>query len=87
VRHRATHQFWRLYEALSESNRRSADKSFEILKSNPQHPSLRLKRIGRLWSARVNDDYRVLGLDHPDGIVWIWIGNHDDYERKIKGTP
>ncbi len=33
--------------------RELADKNFELLKENPRHPSLQLKRIEELWSARV----------------------------------
>lgn len=60
-----------------------ADNCFALLKSDSRHPSLHLKRIGRLWSVRVGDHYRALGIDDPDGIYWIWIGSHADYDKKI----
>jgi hypothetical protein len=44
---------------------------------------LHFKRVGRYWSARVSDAYRALGLDHPNGIYWFWIGTHDEYDRLI----
>jgi len=53
VTHVASPDFWRLYEQLPENVRRLADKNFEILKADPRHPSLRLKKVGRYWSARI----------------------------------
>ncbi len=63
------------------SVRRAADGKFEILKSDASHPSLRFKRTGRYWSVRAGGSYRALGVDAPDGLLWIWIGSHDEYER------
>jgi len=69
--------------ALPEDIRSLADKNFQLLKSNPRHPSLHFKRIGELWSARVGDHYRALGFDVHDGINWFWIGTHADYDKMI----
>jgi len=60
-----------------------ADKNFQLLQSNPRHPSLHFKRIGELWPARVGEHYRVLGFDVQDGISWFWIGTHADYDKMI----
>jgi hypothetical protein len=83
VRHSASSRFWAAYHAIPEDARALADKNFALLKGNPRHPSLHLKRIGELWSARVGDHYRVLGLEVPDGIQWIWIGTHADYDKML----
>jgi hypothetical protein len=49
--------------------RRLADKNYQLLKDNPRHPSLQLKRIdGELWSVRVGQHYRAIGIDAPGGI-------------------
>lgn len=34
-----------------------ADRSFTRLKDDPRHPSLRFKKVGRFWSARVGLRY------------------------------
>jgi hypothetical protein len=47
VRHRATPRFWRCYDALPDEVRRLADQSYELLKRDGRHPSLRLKKAGR----------------------------------------
>jgi hypothetical protein len=85
VKHRASPKFWSLYKELPVPIRHLADKNYLLLKDNPRHPSLRLKRIGTLWSVRVGDHYRALGVDdEPDGIYWIWIGPHADYDRIVR---
>jgi len=75
--------FWTLYWTLPAEIRELADKNFELLKENPRHPSLQLKRIEELWSVRVGRQYRAIGIDVPDGIQWIWIGSHADYDKLI----
>ena len=74
-------EFWELYEALPQSVQDLADKSFALLKANPQHPSLHFKRIGDYRSARVGLSYRALGVDVPEGVLWFWIGTHAEYDR------
>jgi hypothetical protein len=54
-----------------------------LLKANSRHPSLQLKRIEELWSARIGQHYRAIGIDAPGGIQWIWIGSHADYDKFI----
>ena len=88
MQHRATVAFWQNYQALPAAVRSRADKQFELLKSNPQHPSLQFKKISdrlgqELWSARVTLNYRVLALKRADGYLWFWIGNHDAYDLLI----
>jgi hypothetical protein len=86
MRHATLPRFWRYYEQLPQEVRDLADKNFELLKVDPYHPSLHLKRVGRkrqLWSVRVGAHYRALGMDKPEGIVWFWIGTHAEYDRLL----
>lgn len=83
MKHYASRRFWALYQDLPEDVRRLADKNYKLLKANPAHPSLRFKRIGPVWSARVGRGYRVLGHDVPDGIQWFWIGSHAEYDKLV----
>jgi hypothetical protein len=62
-----------------------ADASYELLKSNDQHPSLHLKKVGRFWSVRVGLHYRALGVEDGPDLVWFWIGHHSEYDRLIVG--
>jgi hypothetical protein len=82
--HRTTDQFWQRYLALPEDVRNAADKSFQLLKENPRHPSLQFKKVGKFWSARVGLAHRALAVEDEDGFVWVWIGGHADYERITK---
>jgi hypothetical protein len=52
-----------------------------LLKSDPRHSSLRLKKVGAFWSVRVGLHYRALAKDHPEGLLWWWIGPHGSYDR------
>lgn len=85
MRHFASPDFWRCYHDLPPEIRDLADKAFARLKQNPRHPSLRFERKGKGWSARVSRGYRALAKERPEGMVWFWIGPHDEYERLIRG--
>ena len=82
--HWASPRFWETYAGLPENVRKIADRSFELLKKNPQHPSLNLKRVGRYWSARVELHYRALAVEIDDGLLWFWIGHHAQYDALIR---
>jgi hypothetical protein len=84
LKHFASTRFWRLYEALPADVRAVADKNYELLRANPRHPSLHLKRIDDLWSVRAGIDYRTLGIEVPEGIMWVWIGTHGEYDKIIR---
>jgi len=81
--HLASPAFWALYQGLPADIRALADKNFALLKHDPRHPSLRLKKIDDLWSVRVGDHYRALGTDVKEGVYWIWIGSHADYDKIV----
>jgi hypothetical protein len=84
MNHFATPEFWAHYRRLPAEVQRLADKNFALLKSDPQHPSLRLKKIGEVWSARVGLHYRVLAKVRTEGLVWFWIGPHGEYDQWLK---
>ncbi|HEY4232563.1 MAG TPA: hypothetical protein VGM76_04000 [Lacipirellulaceae bacterium] len=84
MKHFATPEFWGHYRQLPAEIRQLADKNFAILRQNLHHPSLRLKRLGIYWSARVGLRYRVLAKDRSEGLVWFWIGRHGEYEQLIQ---
>jgi hypothetical protein len=83
LNHYAAPGFWRCYDALPAAIRELGDKQFELLKTNPRHPSLHYKVVGRFRSARVGQHYRALGVDVEDGVLWWWIGTHADYDRLV----
>jgi len=82
--HRTTDQFWRRYRDLPEEVRDAADKSFHLLKENLHHPSLQFKRIGAFWSVRIGLAHRALAVEDGNDFIWVWIGNHDEYENMLR---
>lgn len=79
--HHANPSFWQCYHRLPAAIQKLADGNFALLKRDPRHPSLRLKKVGRHWSVRVADHYRAVGVESPQGIVWYWIGTHAEYDH------
>nr|WP_210311378.1 hypothetical protein [Rhizobium leucaenae] len=61
-----------------------ADRNFELLKSNPKHPSLHFKQVGRFWSARVGISWRALAVADGEYLIWFWIGSHTDYDKLLR---
>ena len=87
MKSRATPKFWKLYARLPRNVQRRARKAYQMWQVDPGHPSLHFKRVDDeepIYSARVSEDYRVLGLLEGDTVIWFWIGNHDEYERLLK---
>ena len=85
MRHRATPRFWRCYRALPEEVQRLADRCYEQLRADPHHPSLRFKKVGRLWSVRVGLHYRALAVEDAGELAWFWIGTHAEYDQLLAG--
>lgn len=76
--------FWRAYARLSEVNRQAARRAYALFTKNPDHPSLRFKKLGgydQVWSVRVNEQYRAIGERHGDTIIWVWIGTHNEFDK------
>ena len=83
MKHFASPEFWKCYRALPESVQALADKCFALLKSEPRHPSLHFKRVGRYRSVRIGLYFRALGVDVTEGVLWFWIGSHADYDKLL----
>jgi len=84
VKHFASPSFWVCYEQLPPSVQDLADKNFQLLKANPKHPSLHLKKVGKYWSARVGRKYRTMAVEINEGLIWFWIGTHPEYDRLLQ---
>ena len=82
--HRTTIRFWTCFEDLPEAVQKISKKSFALLKTNPSHPSLHFKKVGKFWAVRSGSDYRALAVQDGEDFIWVWIGSHDEYERMIK---
>jgi hypothetical protein len=82
--HNTTKRFWKCYDALPEEVQRVADQNYELLKTDPCHPSLHFKKVGDYWSVRAGKGYRALGVETPKEISWVWIGSHAEYDKLLR---
>jgi hypothetical protein len=83
VKHRASKKFWKYYNDLPEPVQKLANENYALLKSEPRHPSLRFKKVGRFWSARIGLHYRAAAVQQDEDFVWFWIGHHSEYDRLL----
>ena len=83
MNHFTSPDFWQLFNALPTEIQELARQNFELLKSDPHHPSLRFKKVGDYWSVRVGRGYRALATEVEGGFLWGWIGSHAEYDRII----
>ncbi len=83
MNHFTSPSFWELYAKLPSSVQELADKQYELLKANPKHPSLQLKKVGRYWSVRVGLRYRAVAVEIEEGLLWFWIGSHAEYDKSF----
>ena len=76
--------FWRAYDGLAPVVKARAKLAWRLFERDPDHPSLRFKMLqGRenVWSVRINEQYRAVGLRTGDTIEWIWIGTHNEFDN------
>ena len=79
-------RFRKLLGDLPESVRKQAREAYQFFKDDPHHPGLQFKKVHTtrsIYLARVNVDYRVLGILDGDEIVWFWISPHTEYEKLL----
>ena len=81
--HRTTPQFWSHFEQLPEAVQGTARRNFQLLKNNPRHPSLHLKKVNDYWVVRVGRSHRAIAIEEGQDLFWVWIGGHDAYMRVI----
>jgi mRNA-degrading endonuclease RelE of RelBE toxin-antitoxin system len=84
---RRTRRFRAALDALPQRIRKQAAAAYRQFQADPNHPSLHFKKVHPtlpIYSARINDDYRVVGQVRDNGIVWFWVGKHEEYERLLK---
>jgi mRNA-degrading endonuclease RelE of RelBE toxin-antitoxin system len=81
MRHFTSPSFGESYDKLPAPIQELADKNYKLLKTNPRHPSLQLKKVGKYWSVRVGLKYRAVAVEIPEGLLWFWIGTHAEYDH------
>jgi hypothetical protein len=83
-----TDDFRARFQKLPDRIKRTARKNYKLWKSNPSHPSLQFKRVGKrlpAYAIRVGIGWRAVGILHDDSMIWFWIGSHAEYESLLRG--
>jgi hypothetical protein len=84
MKSRAIRSFWEAYHGLPPDIQKLAYKQYRLWLQDPQHPSIRFKKVQGHWSARVSQDYRAVGIMDGDTIIWYFIGTHAEYDLLLK---
>ncbi len=86
MKSRATKRFWALHDELPEHIQLLAKKSYGLWRENPHHSSLDFKKLQgstSRFSVRVGAHYRALGTMTGEGVTWVWIGTHEEYNKLL----
>ena len=79
--------FRRDFAKLPRDTRHRAKEAYRRFKADPKHPGLQFKPLHTtlpLWSVRVTNSYRAVGVRRSDDtIVWFFIGTHAEYDRLL----
>ncbi|BAZ44749.1 hypothetical protein NIES4102_17660 [Chondrocystis sp. NIES-4102] len=81
-----TKKFRQAFSELPEQIKKQARIAYQQFKKNPDHPSLRFKKVHQklpIYSARISKNYRAVGQMDGDTVIWFWIGTHTDYEKLL----
>lgn len=76
--------FWRAYDRLASPVKTRARAAYQLFERDPNHPSLRFKKLqgsSNIWSVRIGEQYRAVGVRSGDTIEWIWIGTHNEFDN------
>jgi hypothetical protein len=76
--------FWRAYDRIAPAIKVRAKAAWKFFERAPDHPSLCFKKLqahDNLWSVRINEQYRAVGIRSGDTIEWIWIGTHNEFDN------
>ncbi|MCH8840219.1 MAG: hypothetical protein IH831_06000 [Planctomycetes bacterium] len=79
--------FRRNFAKLPREIQQRARDAYRRFQADPTHPGLQFKRLHTtlpLWSVRVTESYRAVGVrDNHDTIIWFFIGTHAEYDRLL----
>lgn len=53
MKHYPSPDFWKCYNRLPPKIQNLAKNNFSLLKADPEHPSLHLKKMAACWSVRI----------------------------------
>ena len=81
-----TKDFRELFAELPDSIQRRARRAYRRFIDDPGYPGLNFKRVlsdPPIYSVRISQDYRALGVVEGEDVIWFWIGSHQDYDKLL----
>ena len=78
-----TKRFRAMFGLLPQAIKRQAKEAYRLFKQDPHYPSLRFKSVHPskpIYSVRISQNYRAVGIRDGDEIIWFWVGSHADYD-------
>jgi len=87
VKSETTEKFRLLFAAAPKDRQIRIRGAYRLWKKNPLHPSLRFKKVHPrlpIYSARVDLDWRAVGILEESTLIWFWVGPHQQYEALLK---
>ena len=81
-----TERFRKAFAELPKQVQHQAKAAYKQFKQDPFYPSLRFKRVHStkpIYSVRINAEYRAVGIQNENEVIWFWIGSHGDYMKLL----
>jgi mRNA interferase RelE/StbE len=81
---KTTQEFIKDYKNLPPLIQKRTDEKLRLLLSNPQHPSLGIKKMkgfSEIWEGRITENYRFTFQIQGDTFILRKIGTHDLLKR------
>ena len=82
-----TEPFRQLYAKAPKERQIRIRRAYRLWSADPKHPSLRFKRVHStlpICSARVDLDWRAVGILKNETVVWFWVCSHEHCEALLK---
>ena len=81
-----TERFRKAFAELPKQVQHQTKAAYKQFKQDPFYPSLRFKRVHStkpIYSVRINAEYRAVGIQNENEVIWFWIGSHGDYMKLL----
>lgn len=78
--------FRRDFDRLPKKVQVRARAAYRRFKADPFGKSLEFKHLSTrlpVWSVRISDDYRAVGVRDGDEVAWFFIGSHAEYDKLL----
>ncbi len=82
-----TERFRKILAQLPKEIQKQAKEAYLQFEKDPHYPSLRFKRVHSkrpIYAVRISRDYRALGVQQNNEMIWFWMGSHSDYDKILK---